>query len=321
MTIPYLTAEACETLMDWVALTDAMIEGHRMAPADLRDVLLARGDDRLLSRAAWIDGLGGGVKSVTVFPGNPAAGRPSVQGAMLVFDDATGAVEAVIDNPLVTKWKTAGDSLLGARLLARKDAKRLLIVGAGTVAASLIEAYGALIEGVEVTVWARRPEQAEALAARHPGTRVATDLEAAVKAAEIVATCTMARAPIIRGAWLQPGQHLDLIGAFTPEMREADDDALKRSRIFVDSRATTIGHIGEITIPLEAGVISEADVLGDFHDMVAGRAGRQSEDEITLFKNGGGAHLDLMTARMILTRWQAAQPPSTSQRTWDRADL
>jgi ornithine cyclodeaminase/alanine dehydrogenase-like protein (mu-crystallin family) len=173
MTVPYLTAADCDPLMDWIALTDAMIEGHRMPQADLRDVLLARGDDRLLSRAAWIDGLGVGVKSVTVFPANPSPGRPSVQGAMLVFDDTTGAIEAVIDNPLVTRWKTAGDSLLGARLLARKEARKLLIVGAGTVAASLIEAYGALIEGLEATVWARRPEQAEALAARYPGTRVA----------------------------------------------------------------------------------------------------------------------------------------------------
>ena len=307
MTIPYLTAAECEPLMDWIALTDAMIEGHRLPPADLRDVLLARQDDRLLSRATWIDGLGVGVKSVTVFPGNPAAGRPSVQGAMLVFDDATGAIEAVIDNPLVTKWKTAGDSLLGARLLARKGARKLLIIGAGTVAASLIEAYGTLIEGVEITLWARRVEQAQALAARHPGVRVAEDLESAVKAAEIIATCTMAREPILRGAWLQPGQHLDLIGAFTPEMREADDTALQRARIFVDSRATTIGHIGEVMIPMAAGVISEADILGDFHDMVAGRAGRHSDEEITLFKNGGGAHLDLMTARMILSRWKAAQ--------------
>ena len=305
--LPYLTAAECDPLMDWIALTDAMIDGHRRPAADLRDVLLARGEDRLLSRAAWIDGLGVGVKSVTVFPGNPAAGRASVQGAMVVFDDSTGAPRAVIDNALVTKWKTAGDSLLGARLLARKDARRLLIVGAGTVAASLIEAYGALIEGLEVTVWARRGAAAQALAARYPGVRVADDLETAVRAAEIIATSTMAREPLIRGDWLQPGQHLDLIGAFTPEMREADDTALRRARIFVDSRATTIGHIGEIEIPLRAGVITEADILGDFHDMVAGNAGRQSDHEITLFKNGGGAHLDLMTARMILSRWEAAQ--------------
>ncbi len=305
--IPYLTAADCAPLMDWIALTDAMIDGHRRPPADLRDVLLARGQDRLLSRAAWIDGLGVGVKSVTVFPGNPAAGRPSVQGAMLVFDDASGAPLAVIENALVTKWKTAGDSLLGARLLARPEARRLLIVGAGTVAASLIEAYGALIKGLEVTLWARRVEAAQALAARYPGVRVAKDLEAAVRGAEIVATCTMAREPLIRGDWLQPGQHLDLIGAFTPEMREADDTAITRAKIFVDSRATTIGHIGEIDIPLRAGVIAEADILGDLHDLVAGSAGRHSAEDITLYKNGGGAHLDLMTAQMILDRWRATQ--------------
>jgi len=305
--IPYLTAEACDPLMDWMALSDAMIEGHRAAPAQLRDQLLARGDDRLLSRAAWIDGLGAGVKSVTIYPGNPASGRPSVQGAMLVFDDVTGAVEAVIDSALVTKWKTAGDSLLGARLLAHRQAKRLLIVGAGVVAQSLIAAYGAWIPDLAVTIWARRFEAAQALAAQHPNARATDDLEAAVREAEIIATCTMARTPLINGEWLQPGQHLDLIGAYTPDMREADDTCLKRARIFVDSRATTIGHIGEMVIPMDAGVIGEADVQGDFYDMVAGHAGRRSQDEITLFKNGGGAHLDLMTARLILARWRAAQ--------------
>ncbi|WP_333829581.1 ornithine cyclodeaminase family protein [Pararhodobacter sp.] len=306
-TLPYLTSATCEPLMDWIALTDALIEGHRAAPAELRDQLLSRGDDRLLSRAAWIDGLGAGVKSVTVYPGNPAAGRPSVQGAMLVFDDTTGAVEAVIDSPLVTKWKTAGDSLLGARLLARKDARKLLIVGAGVVAQTLIEAYSALIPGLEVTIWARNPAASRALADRNPGTESATDLETAVRAAEIIATCTMAKEPLINGDWLQPGQHLDLIGAYTPDMREADDTCLKRARLFVDSRATTIGHIGELMIPIAAGVITEADIQGDFYDMVAGRAGRRSDAEITLFKNGGGAHLDLMTARMMLARWRAAQ--------------
>ncbi|KPQ07610.1 MAG: ornithine cyclodeaminase [Rhodobacteraceae bacterium HLUCCA12] len=305
--LPYLTAQTCDPLMDWIGLTDALIQGHRAAPAQLRDQLLARGDDRLLSRAAWIDGLGVGVKSVTVFPGNAAQGRPSVQGAMLVFDDTTGAVEAVIDNPLVTKWKTAGDSLLGARFLARKGARRLLIVGVGVVAESLIAAYGALIPDLQVTIWARRFEAAQALAKRHPSAAAVPDLEPAVRASDIVATCTMAKQPLIRGEWLQPGQHLDLIGAYTPEMREADDACLKRARLFVDSRATTIGHIGELMIPMTAGVIGEDDVQGDFYDLVAGRAGRRSDDEITIFKNGGGAHLDLMTARMILSRWRQAQ--------------
>ena len=305
--IPVLTRDAIEPLMDWLALTDALAEGHRQPPAQIRDVLMARGDDRLLSRSAWIDGLGLGVKSVTITPGNAARGLPSVQGAMLVFDDQTGSIEAVIDNAPITKWKTAGDSLLGARLLRRPDAHRLLIVGAGTVAASLIEAYSALIPGLEVTLWARRPEAAEDLAARYPGTRTATDLPGAVAAADIVATCTMAKDPVLHGDWLRPGQHIDLIGAYTPDMREADDTVLRRGRLFVDSRATTIGHIGELMIPMAAGVLTEQAVQGDFHDLVAGHAGRRSNDEITVFKNGDGAHLDLMTARFMLARWRATQ--------------
>jgi len=305
--IPVLTAADAGHLMDWLALTDALAKGHRRPPAEVRDVLMAQGDNRLLSRAAWIPGLGLGVKSVTVYPGNPGLGRPSVQGAMTVFDDATGSPEAVIDNALITTWKTAGDSLLGARLLMRPGARRLTILGAGAVAASLIDAYGALIPGLEVRIWARRIEAAQALAARHPRAEAIADPEAAVGWADIVATCTMARTPVLRGAWLRPGQHVDLIGAYTPEMREADDEVLRRGRLFVDARATTLGHIGEVMIPMASGVIGEADVLGDLYDLVAGRAGRGSGAEITVFKNGGGAHLDLMTARMILSRWRAAQ--------------
>lgn len=305
--IPVLTREAVEPLLDWLDLSDALRAGHLLAVPQVEDVLLARGDDRLLSRAAWIDGMGLGVKSVTITPGNAARGLPSVQGAMLVFDDETGSIEAVIDNALITKWKTAGDSLLGARLLARPDAQHLLIVGAGSVAASLIEAYRAWKPDLAITLWARRPEAAEALAARYPGVTTATDLPAAVAAADIVSTCTMAREPVLKGAWLRPGQHLDLIGAYTPQMREADDAAIRAGRLFVDSRATTLHHIGELMIPLANGTITEADVLGELRDLAAGAPGRRSADEITIFKNGGGAHLDLMTARVILARWRQAQ--------------
>ena len=304
--IPVLTREAVEPLLDWIALTEAMRAGHRRPPAEIEDVLLSRGDDRLLSRAAWIDGMGIGVKSVSVMPGNTARGLPSIQGAMLIFNDDTGAIEAVIDNALITRWKTAGDSLLGARLLARPEANRYLIVGAGNVAASLIEAFRAWKPNLDITVWARRPEAAQALADSH-NVKAATDLEAAVAEAEIISCCTMARAPVLKGEWLQPGQHIDLIGAYTPDMREADDTALQRARVFVDSRATTLPHIGELMIPLASGAITEADVLGDFHQLVAGEVGRMTADEITLFKNGGGAHLDLMTGRMILARWRESQ--------------
>jgi len=306
--IPFLTREACEPLLNWRALTDALLDAHRLPRADVRDTLLSQGEGKLLSRAAWIEGIGVGVKSVTVFGGNPARGLPTVNGAMIVFDPETGMPRAILDNALITRWKTAGDSVLGARLLARPDARRLLIVGAGTVAASLIEAYGAVFEGIEITLWARRPEAAQALAAAYPGVQVAADLPAAVAQADIIATCTMARAPVIMGDWLRPGQHLDLIGAYTPDMREADDTAVTRARLFTDSRATSIGHIGEFMQPMAAGVITAADIIADYYDLAASPTGtvHRAPDDITLFKNAGGAHLDLMTARYIIAATEAA---------------
>jgi ornithine cyclodeaminase len=138
------------------------------------------------------------------------------------------------------------------------------------------------------------------MAAEDPRITVADDLERAVRGADIICTATMSKEPLIRGAWLQAGQHLDLIGAYNPSMREVDDDAMARARLFVDSRATTIGHIGEIMAPLASGAITEADIIADFYDIAGGTFARRSDDEITIAKNGGGAHLDLMTAAYIL---------------------
>ncbi|HMQ95257.1 MAG TPA: ornithine cyclodeaminase [Amaricoccus sp.] len=301
--VPYITEADVEGRLDWVAMAEALAEGHRGPRAEIADQFLTRGSDTLLSRAAWIDGMGVAVKSVTVMPDNPARDLPSVQGAMVLFEDATGRIVAVIDSDLVTRWKTAADSLLGARLLARRDARRLLIIGAGAVAASLIEAYRAGFPGIEVTLWSRTAASARALA-EATGAASSEDLPAAVAAADIVATATMSTRPVLMGEWLRPGQHLDLIGAYRADMREADDRALTRSRIFVDSFETTLAHIGELKDPLARGVITREDVLGDLYDLVAGAAGRRSAEEITLFKNGGGAHLDLMTGREILKVWQ-----------------
>ncbi|WP_299360745.1 NAD(P)-binding domain-containing protein [uncultured Paracoccus sp.] len=287
-----------ETRLDWIALTDALAAGHELPRAEVADSFLYRGADTLLTRSAWIDGLGIAVKPASVFPGNPASGVPMVNGAVNLLDDTTGQLQAVVDFHLVTRWKTAGDSLLSTRRLARKDARRVLIIGAGQVAASMVDAYRALIPDAQVTIWSRRIDSARALAARKDA-QVAPDLEPAVRDAEIIATATMATEPLLHGDWLSPGTHVDLIGAYRPDMREADDEVLRRARLFVDSRATTIGHIGEIQIPLEQGRIAETDILADFYELPAGAFARCSDDEITVAKNGGGAHLDLMTAKYI----------------------
>ncbi len=285
--------------LDWIALTEALEAGHRLPRAEVGDMLLYRGGDTMLTRSAWIDGLGQAVKVATIFPDNPARGVPPLNGAVTLFADRTGTLEALIDFILLTKWKTAGDSLLAARRLARPEARKILIVGAGTVARSMVEAYSAAFPGAQFTVWNRSAERARAFA-EATGAAVADDLESAVRQAEIIATATMSSDPVIRGAWLQPGTHLDLIGAYTPAMREADNAVFQRARVFVDARATTLHHIGELMAPLAEGAITEADVVADFYDLDTGAFARRSEEEITVCKNGGGAHLDLMTARYVL---------------------
>ncbi len=293
-----MVPKEAETLLSWRGLLDAFEAGHKLPLADLKDMFLYRGQDTILDRGAWIDGLGALVKVATIFPGNAAKGLPTIYGVVSLFDDATGDLSALVDFHLVTKWKTAGDSLLSASRLARKDSKNFLLVGAGAVARSMVEAYSAIFPDARFTVWSRTRESAAAM-----GLPVADDLEGAVRKADVICSATMATSPLIRGDWLQPGQHIDLIGAYKPGMREVDDRAMQRARIFVDSRRTTIHHIGEIMDPIASGAITEADIVADFYDDAALYA-RRSDDEITIAKNGGGAHLDLMTATYIADCWR-----------------
>lgn len=296
MTLTIVPHEA-EKLLTWAGLLDAFEAGHRLPKPDIKDLFVYRGADTILDRATWIDGLGALVKVATVVPGNAARGLPTIHGAVTLYDDTTGALTALVDFHLVTKWKTAGDSLMSARRLARKDAKNFLLVGAGTVARSMVQAYSSIFPDARFTCWSRTRASAEAM-----GVAVADDLEAAVRSADVICTATMANEPLIKGDWLQPGQHLDLIGAYKPGMREVDDTAMARARLFVDSRATTIHHIGELIEPLKSGAITEDHILADFYDDPALYT-RRSEDEITIAKNGGGAHLDLMTASYIAAMW------------------
>lgn len=292
-----IVPEEAEAHLSWHGLLQAFEAGHKLPLADLKDLFLYRGQDTILDRGAWIDGLGALVKVATIFPGNAARGLPTIYGVVSLFDDVTGDLTALVDFHLVTKWKTAGDSLLSASRLARKDSKNFLLVGAGAVARSMVEAYSALFPDARFTVWSRTRASAEAM-----GLPVADDLEAAVRQADVICSATMATSPLIKGDWLQPGQHLDLIGAYKPGMREVDDRAMQRARVFVDSRKTTIHHIGELIDPIASGAISEADIVADFYDDPALYA-RRSDDEITVAKNGGGAHLDLMTATYIAQAW------------------
>ncbi len=288
--------------LDWIGVTEAIAAGHAQPRAQVADVFLYRGQDTLLNRSAWIDGLGVAVKMATVFPGNVAQGKSMIGGAVNLCSDADGRLEAILDFHLVTKWKTAGDSLLAARRLARVDSRDILIVGAGTVGRSLLQAYGAVWPDARFSVWNRTRAGAERFCAENPGVTLVEDLEAAVRKADIVTSATMTKEPIIRGDWLKPGTHVDLIGAYTPAMREADDTAIRRARVFVDNRETVMNHIGELMAPLRDSVIRPDEVVADFYDLSSFQ--RHDDAEITLFKNGGGAHLDLMVSRWILEKWR-----------------
>ena len=205
----------------------------------------------------------------------------------------------------MTYWKTAADSALAADYLARSDARSLLMVGAGALAPFLIRAHLAVRPTLtRLLIWNRSPARAEALAAAWrgaPALELAGDLEAAARGADIICCATASRRPLIAGEWLKAGVHLDLVGGFTPEMREADDRAVARARLFVDCRDTTLAEVGDLTQPIGRGVISADDLEADLFALCAGaHPGRRAAADITLFKSGGGGHLDLMTAEYLI---------------------
>ena len=301
-TIDFDTAEA---MLDWQELVLALQRGHTRGRARIGDVFLHRGPDTMLTRVAWADEIGILVKVANVFP--PKNDYPgSINGGLAYFDGKDGMLKAVIDFHLVTKWKTAADSMLAASLLARPDSRDILLVGAGTVARSLVESYTAIFPEARISLWNRTRANAMRLASDmsdQADVSVVEDLENAVRGADIVSCSTMATEPVIDGKWLSPGCHLDLIGAFHAGMREADDEVFRRGTLFVDARETTIRHIGELIAPIANGTIGESDIVADFYDIAAGGFRRNDPDEITIFKNGGGAHLDLMTAEYIMGKW------------------
>ena len=244
-----------------------------------------------------------GVKVVNVFPGNAARGLPSVQGAYLLMRGDTGEPLAVIDGKALTLWRTAAASALAASYLAREDSRRLVMVGAGALAPFLINAHASVRPIAEVSIWNHNAARAEALAEELSGgdfsVRATSDLKAAVRLADIVSCATLSSDPLVWGAWLKPGAHVDLVGAFTPKMRESDDEAVRRARVYVDTRAGALKEAGDIVQPLAARVIEESDIVGDLADLCRNKVGgRASVDEITLFKSVGTALEDLAAAAL-----------------------
>ncbi len=255
---------------------------------------------------AWI-----GTKLVTIFPDNPQAGKPSIQGVYVLCSGRDGAPLALFDARALTLWRTAAASALAATCLAGSVAT-LLVVGTGALAPFLARAHAALQRPRRILVWGRKPEKAKALAAAlraegHAATAVA-DLERAIPRADLISCATMSTEPLVRGSLLRPGQHLDLVGSYRPHMREADSEAIRRATLFVDT-FTALEESGDLAIPIREGRLSANDVAADLTALCRGRhPGRTHPDEITLFKSVGCALEDLVTAAALWRRSEAQGP-------------
>lgn len=251
-----------------------------------------------LVRAGTSEGGHVGVKIVTVSPDNNAIGKPAVMGLYLLLDGKTGEPQALIDGQRLTQWRTACASALAASYLARPDASKLLIVGAGALCPFLAQAHAAVRPISDIRIWNRTGANAEKAAAslRALGfnASVAADLDEALGWADIVSSATISTEPLVRGALLKPGAHVDLVGGFTPTMREADDAAIARARVYVDTRAGATKEAGDIVQPLDSGVLTRDAIVADLHELARGeKQGRGSASEITLFKSVGAALEDL----------------------------
>jgi len=301
-----VTAADVHRICDWQPLIEALAEAHRgEAPlVDRSELHHLRAGTRetYFNLPAWQPGVAMGTKIVTVMPQNPLRGEslPAVQATYVLCKGDTGTPLAVMDGTAITYRKTAADSALGSKLLSREDAETLLMVGAGGLAPYLIAAHRTARLSIRtVKIWNRDATKARTLAASI-GAEQATDLERAARNADIISCATASTVPLIRGSWLKPGAHLDLVGSFTPEMRETDDKAVQRSRIFVDSRWFAVDQPGDLAQPLARGIISRSRIEADLFGLCrCGLAPPRLRQDITLFKNGGGAHLDLFTALFV----------------------
>jgi ornithine cyclodeaminase len=304
-----IDAAEVRRLLTFPLLVDALEAAHRRPRMEAQDTFMGSESALYFIRNAVDPGRYMASKLITSFPDNPARGPlPAVQAVVALFDGTDGRPLAVIDGTELTYWRTAADSALGAKLLSRPDPRTMLVVGAGEMAPRLMRAHRAVRPSLErVLIWNRTADRAERLAASLGDEGIAAeavrDLDAATREADLISCCTRSHAPLIKGANLKRGAHLDLVGGYTPKTRESDDEAARRSLVFVDRRESAFHGVGDILQPIASGAIAESDVRGDLYDLAPGKiAGRSSADDITFFKNAGGGHLDLMTAEVIYTR-------------------
>jgi ornithine cyclodeaminase/alanine dehydrogenase-like protein (mu-crystallin family) len=305
----FIEAAEIRIALTFPALIEAIEAAHRRPRIEIQDGFLGSETEQYFVRHAVDRGRFMASKLITSFPANLASGKlPAVQAVCVLFDGGNGRPLAVLDGTEITYWRTAADSALAAKLLAPTEPKTLLVVGAGEMSKRLVAAHRVVRPSLErILIWnrtaARAAGVASDLARDGVAAEVAPDLDAALGVADIVTSCTRSHVPLIKGALLRPGMHLDLVGGYTAKTREADDEAARRSRVFVDRRESAFHGVGDILQPIASGAIRETDVLGDLYDLVGGAVpGRRSPADITFFKNAGGAHFDLIAAEVVLRK-------------------
>ena len=308
-----ISAAEVEAALDYPSLVERLRQAFRrdiqVPVRHHHDVPVTGGETAtLLLMPAWQVDRHIGVKMVTVFPDNGEKSLPAIMGIYILIDGNNGSPLALIDGPTLTVKRTAAASALAAGYLARQDAERLLMVGTGALAPQLITAHAAVRPICNVLIWGRNPEKAQRLAKRmnRRDFRVdwTDDLEGAARGAHIISCATLSKEPLIKGEWLQPGTHVDLVGAFRPDMRETDDEAMRRARVFVDTHAGATKEGGDIVQAVESGALSLDDIAGDLLEITRGeRSGRRFYDQITLFKSVGTAVEDLAAAQLVFERY------------------
>ncbi|MGX1928999.1 ornithine cyclodeaminase family protein [Flagellimonas sp. 2504JD4-2] len=266
-------------------------------------------DTTLLLMPAWNPGKEAGVKVVTVNPGNDNYGLPSIQGSYLYMDAATGTLKAVMEAKSLTAKRTAAASALASFYLSKKDANSLLMIGTGALSINLIKAHSAVRPIKKVHVWGRNMEKATEICSilSHEGFQIAplSNIEEKIAEVDIISCATLSEKPLVFGDYLVPGQHIDLVGAYKPNMREADNEAIKRAAIFLDSFEGGLKESGDIAIPVEEGILGASDIKADLFGLCSGKhSGRNSKDEITLFKSVGHALEDLIAATYYYSKFE-----------------
>jgi alanine dehydrogenase len=315
----YIGSDGVAAALPWPALIDA-IETTLTAPGAFAPertvhpvpVGSGRPDASLLLKPGWLVGDVIAVKVVAFVPDNGAFDRPTVNAGVLLLDGATGRLMGACDGNELTARRTAAASAVAAKRLARPDVARLLVVGTGALAPMVAEAHSAVRSYELIEVWGRSAERADAVVERLVATglpaRRSDDLDASVAVADLISTVTGATAPLIKGALLSAGAHVDLIGSFTPDMRESDDDVVRRATVFVDSRADGC-LAGDLAQPLRDGLLTIDDIRGDLIQLIDGTVGgRSTETEITMFKSAGMALEDVAAARLVFERGEPTTP-------------